>query len=98
DMERVPAKTLAADRGQRLLQHGCVEGIAFGVVGRSLPYETVDSPRGFCTGCRRKGWAADDSGCPHPEPGHAGIVRRTARRHRVSTFTDSLALSEETTS
>jgi len=44
DLEGVPAKTLGADRGQRLLQHGSLEGIWFGLVGRLLFYETIGMP------------------------------------------------------
>ena len=57
-MERVPAKTLGADRGQRLLQHRC-ECIPFSLIGRRLLFEAVDSSRGPCEDFRRKEWTAD---------------------------------------
>src|SRR5437899_808702 len=42
---RVLAETLGADRHQRFLRRGSFEGMPFGVVGRPLLYETVDSRR-----------------------------------------------------
>ena len=96
DMERVPAKTLGADRGQRLLQHRC-EGIPFSLIGRPLLFEAVDSSRGPCEDFRRKEWTADDSNCPQGDAGHAGIVRPKARPRRGTTFTRSLPLSQPTT-
>lgn len=96
DMERVPAKTLGADRGQRLLQHRC-ECIPFSLIGRPLLFEAVDSSRGPCEDFRRKEWTADDSNCPKGDAGHAGIVRPKARPRRGSTFTRSLPLSQPTT-
>ena len=54
-MERVLANTLAADRGQRFLQHGFLEEIPFSLIGSPRFHETVDSPVERCQDGRRNG-------------------------------------------
>src|SRR5207244_7519845 len=62
DVGRVPAKTLGTDRDERLLPQGCVRVFPFGLIGRPLLYETVDSQRGPYEDRTRNGRTGDDSG------------------------------------
>jgi hypothetical protein len=60
DMERVPAKTLGADRRHRLLRNGTVEPIPLGLVGHSVRDEIVGSTRGRAGNLAQNGWKVND--------------------------------------